>query len=248
MRQLSCWLPAALIGICSLIPPAAAQGIVGDVLSGKLIDPETGVYALYDLHDVSTGRRFMLRQAIVGEEKVGRAAGYWIELEIIPELGYPVIYKTLVTGPANDPSNIHRIIMQEGDDSPVEVPVPKAADEDGETAPAVRESVGTEQVETPAGAIEAERFVLADPAAPDAKTEVWINDDVRPMGIVRMVSPHGELRLVRFGKGGPDAVSAISKAPVAADAPEARPQTSISVRVEGGLPESESAPEPEPTP
>lgn len=246
MRHAFFWLPAALL--CAALPPAAAQGIVGDVLAGKLIDPETGVYAVYDLHDETTGRRFMLRQAIVGEEKVGKATGYWVELEIIPELGYPVVYKTLLTGPASDPANIHRIIMQEGNDNPVEIPVAAADPGEDHTEPAVRESAGTEQVETEAGTLEAERFVLADPAAPDAKTEVWINDDVRPMGIVRMVSPHGELRLIRFGKGGPDAVSAINKAPVAADAPEARPQTNISVRVEGGAPEPEPEPEPEPAP
>jgi len=40
---------------------AGAQGIVGDVFAGKLINPEVGVFAWYDLSDANTGKKFFLR-------------------------------------------------------------------------------------------------------------------------------------------------------------------------------------------
>ena len=227
--MLVCWATV----LC--VPMAAqGQGMLGDVLAGKLIEPETGVYAVYDLNDSSTGQRFLLRQAVVGEETVGSEQGYWVEVEITPELGYPIVYKALLTGPASDPKNIHRIVLQQGDETPVEVPTASLASEE-EKEPA-RVSKGSGPIETPAGTLEAEHFVISDPATPDEQTEVWINEEVRPMGVVRMVSPNGELQLRRFGKGGPDAVTAIRGTPVPPDAPEAHPKTDVKVRVESALP------------
>ncbi len=100
-----------------------AQGIVGDVFSGKLIKPEVGVYAWYDLKDNATNQKFLLRQAVVGEEKVGLKKGYWVETQVIPEIGIPSIYKMLLTGPANDNKNVQKIIVKEGQKTPVEIPL-----------------------------------------------------------------------------------------------------------------------------
>jgi hypothetical protein len=220
-----------------LVPMAASgQGMLGDVLAGKLIDPENGVYAVYDLIDESTDQRFLLRQAIVGEEMVKGEQGYWVEVEITPELGFPIVYKALLTGPANDPKNIHRIVLQQGNETPVDVPAESLASEE-KKAPA-RLSKGMESLETPSGTLEAEHFVLSDLDDPEVHTEVWINDDVRPMGVVRMVSANGELRLRRFGQGGPDAATAIRGTAVPLDAPEARPKADVKVRVESAPPEA----------
>ena len=185
--------------------PAAAQGALGDVLSGSLVKPEVGQWAWYTLKDARTDEDYLLRQAVVDEEKVGRKKGYWLEIEIVPEVGYPSVYKMLVTGPASDPDNVHRLLYKQADAPAVELPVEK---DGAEKAPKPdRESLGTEGVETPDGIVEAEHVVLTPKEGVEGKMDLWLNDDVRPMGIVQMVSPQGVLRLRSYGVGGTEAAS-----------------------------------------
>lgn len=190
----------------SMLIPAHAQGLLSDILAGNLVNPEVGVFAWYELNDVSTQTKLFLRQAIVGTEKVKRKDGYWVETQIFPEAGFPATYKMLLTGPASDAKNVHRIIIQEGTGRAEEVPVDSTEDETPEAVTAPKQSLGKVTMETPDGPIEAEHFIIEES---DGKTEVWINESVRPMGIVRMVSPQGELMLQRFGTGGEDALSAV---------------------------------------
>jgi len=170
MRRFAC----GYLGVFLVFSGAArAQDILGDVFAGKLIAPEVGLFAVYDLVDQSTGKRFLLRQAIVGEEEVTKKKqGFWVEVELVPELGYPVISKMLLTGPANDPGNIHRIIVVDGNKPPQEVPIPE---ENGDTPPAsqpTRTSLGKEKITLPDGEIECEHFVLTTENAEAGQTEI----------------------------------------------------------------------------
>lgn len=196
----------AMLGFAGI---AAGQQLMSDVLAGKLINPEPGVYAWYDLKDAKTGDLFFMRQAIVGEEKVKQDTAYWVETEIVPQVGFPAIYKMLLTGPANDPKHVHRLLMREGNSPVQEIPVDpekpaeksKSVLESGE-----RSSSGEEDVQTGNGAVKAEHLTVTNEGV---RTELWLNNDVRPMGVVRMVSPQGELHLRRYGKGGKDGESSI---------------------------------------
>jgi hypothetical protein len=60
------------------------------------------------------------------------------------------------------------------------------------------------------------------------------------MGIVKLVSPDGELVLQRHGKGGPDGQGAIDKK---IDAPSAKGETKVTVKVNG---ESREIPQDQP--
>ena len=185
---------------------APAQGLLGDVFSGKLINPEVGAWAWYELSDKASGEKFFLRQAIVGEEEVKRKTGHWVETELAPTEGFPSVFKMLLTGPASDPKNVHQLIIKEGTNPAESVPVPQ----DGYTGDnnGVRTLVGAEKVKIGSGEeIEAQHFSVG---VGDAQAEVWLNDSVRPMGIVKMVSAEGELLLQRFGVGGKDAESVIN--------------------------------------
>ncbi|HDP34054.1 MAG TPA: hypothetical protein ENN29_02975 [Candidatus Hydrogenedentes bacterium] len=222
--------------IVALASPAVAQGIVGDVLSGSLIKPEPGVYAWYELHDKTTGRKFFVRQAIVGKEKVERKDGYWLETEIIPEEGFPAIYKMLITGPASDPRNVHKIFIKEGAEPPIAVPVEVSDESSASKTKETRKSSGKEKVATPMGEIMAERIIITresdGQATGESPVQIWVNDDVRPMGIVKMVSDSGEMMLQRHGKGGPESESAMDRI-----TPKTTTSASgdLEVRVEGGV-------------
>ncbi len=185
-----------------------AQGALSDIMSGKLINPEVGVFAWYDLKDAETGQRLFMRQAIVGRKQVGSQTGYYLETEVMPEIGFPIIYKMLLTGPASDPANVHEIVVKDGT-HPAEtlsVNMLEGAFDDDEKE--TRESQGVVTISTPAGNIEAEHFLISKNGL---QTEIWVNDDIRPMGIVKMINADGELVLNRFGTGGPDAESALER-------------------------------------
>lgn len=228
------WTVAFMIGVALAVPEMArGQEMLGDLFAGKLINPEVGAYAIYDLADKTTGKRFLLRQAVVGAETVKRKEGFWVEVELIPELGFPLIYKMLLTGPANEAENVHRIIVKEGNTAPREVPVDPAALKTEPLAAGKRRAAGVERIALAEGEIEAEHFVIESGGDADVPNEVWTNDAVRPMGVVRMITPNGELRLRRFGKGGPDGLSAIKGEP---GKESDLPKTNVTVRVEGGQP------------
>ena len=141
---------AAALALAGAAGPLQAQGLMGDVLAGKLVNPEPGVFAWYDLMDAATQRIFYVRQAVVGEEKAGRKKGYWVETEVVPQTGFPAVYKMLVTGPASEPGNVHRLIVREGRGPAQELPRP--ADSPREAAEATpRESLGKEKNSDAAG-------------------------------------------------------------------------------------------------
>lgn len=219
----------ALLGMCSA--SAGAQGVLGDVLAGKLVNPKVGQWAWYDLLDSETGRKFLLRQAIVGKEKVGRKTGYWLEIEIAPEIGPAAIYKMLVTGPASNRKNIHKLIVKQGTNPPREIAIETALAGPADSLEVTRESKGDVTLRTAKGELEAEHVLVTDGAS---KIQLWLNDDVRPMGIVQMKAPNGALYLRDYGEGGQNAVS---KAVPRAD--DGRPtELRVQTDVEGGHEES----------
>lgn len=194
--------------LCIVGRPAEAQNVIADIMSGKLINPEVGVFAWYELKDAASGARVFLRQAIVGSKKVGDKEGFYLETEVLPEIGFPIVYKMLLTGPATDPANVHEVMVKDGMNPPETVPLDTLQQETAAVQEGKRESQGKVTVETLAGPIEAEHFVIDEG---EHKSEVWVNDTVRPMGIVKMIAPEGELILTRHGTGGSDAESVLDR-------------------------------------
>jgi len=189
---------ACVIGL-AMAWTTAAQGLAGDLLAGKLINPRVGQWAWYDLHDTQNDARFAVREAIVGKERVDGETGYWLEIEIIPQAGYKTVMKTLLTGPASDPDNIHRLILKRGFDPIQDVPVHHGKDPMNIEGRVKRKSLGMEEIPTANGTIRAEKFQVTA----DGKTNfVWTNPDVLPTGVVRMQSPHGLWVLRNYGEGG----------------------------------------------
>lgn len=216
MRSVSILLLVAISGVGN----AKAQGVVGDMLAGKLVDPKVGQWAWYDLSAGGDSKKFVVRQAIVGEEKVGRKTGYWVEFEVVPEVGYRVIYKMLLTGPASDPRNVIRVIEKTGDEPAVELEVDPESASGAETAKPERKSAGHEDVTTMNGVVSAERYEVAQDGQ---SMQLWINESVKPTGIVKLESRDGRMVLRNYGEGGDYAKSVIAERPIsAAEAAESR--------------------------
>lgn len=202
VNAFKCIMLFVFVGLPAVTTPA--QGMLSDLMSGKLIDPEVGTFVWYTLTDSTTHREYYLRQAVVGQERVKRKDAYWLETELVPKVGFPSVYKMLLTGPAHDPKNVHRLLVREGQGAVQEMEVDraqKAAPKPDES----RSSLGIEMVTYPGGEIEAEHFLVT---SGDVTTEIWVSDEIKPMGLVRMKTTQGELTLQRFGKGGQDGRSA----------------------------------------
>jgi hypothetical protein len=107
-------LAGGLVALAFLCAAAEGQGVISDVFSGSLVNPKVGAWAWYDINGGLTAdggviRLGAMRLAIVGEEKVRDKQGYWLEMEYVPSVGYPSVYKMLLTGPAKDPANVHKM-------------------------------------------------------------------------------------------------------------------------------------------
>jgi len=204
------------------VVPAQAQGVINDLLAGRLLDPKVGQWAWYTLHSADDQEHYAVRQAIVGSEPVGRRTGYWLEVEVVPEAGYKTIFKMLLTGPANDARNVHRIIAKHGLDPAFEVPVEEQIP-DERPPRARRRSQGMEDVLTSSGVIRAERFSVTQG---EQELDLWLHDAVLPTGIVRMRSADGEMIIRRYGTGGRyaesliESVEDVQPAPVPREEPE----------------------------
>lgn len=200
-----------LIVVFTLSSVSNAQGIVGDLLAGKLVNPTVGQWAWYDLAAGKGEKQFVVRQAIVGEEKVGRKKGYWVEFEIVPEVGFRAVYKMLLTGPASSPENIIRVIEKNGPEPAVEIEVDQKAAEAARPPEPERKLVGAEKVATLEGEVQAEHFEIQSGGK---KMDVWINEKVNPSGIVKLKSIDGEMTLRNHGDGGEYASSVIKETPL----------------------------------
>ncbi|MBI5095931.1 MAG: hypothetical protein HZB26_26290 [Candidatus Hydrogenedentes bacterium] len=200
---------AVVIGM--LCGGAYAQSIAGDLLAGKLVDPKVGQWAWYDLSDKANNTTYVIRQAVVGEEKVAGKTGYWLEIEVVPVAGYKTISKMLLTGPASDPRNIHKVITKDGPEPPQTVEIPRDAKDDSASV-GKRKSLGMDNVVTRSGPIRAEHVSVQKG---ERTIEVWMSEDVKPCGIVRVVSPEGEMILRSKGIGGADGKSVITDGPAA---------------------------------
>ncbi|MCF6284475.1 MAG: hypothetical protein L3K26_04735, partial [Candidatus Hydrogenedentes bacterium] len=134
--------------------------------------------------------------------------------------GFPSVYKMLLTGPASDPKNVHRLLLREGQGGAQEIEVDRTQQAEVEPE-APRSSKGMESITLTSGKIETEHFVIDDP---EGEIEIWVSDLVKPMGLVRMITPLGELMLQRYGVGGKDGMSAFPELQAQDESVEAPPE------------------------
>lgn len=217
-----------LLALLFFVPVAHGQGLVGDLLAGKLVNPKAGQWAWYNLVDGRAGKKYVIRQAIVGEEKVNRKQGYWVEFEVIPEVGFKMVYKMLLTGPASNPENIHRVIEKSGVDHAREVAIDENSPANS-TPETKRRSLGMEDVATMNGVVRAEHYEVTQG---DQTINVWINEKINPTGIVRMRSLDGEMVLRNHGQGGENAKSIVTETPLPPDDAPGTPTPKTEIKAE----------------
>ena len=197
------------------VRPAASldcDALAKRVMRGEVIARDTGVFAWYDLQDIQSGDALFLRQAVVGTDRKKNTEGVWLETEVVPRIGFPMLYKVLIETSGDKAGRILEGQVREGYDPPQPLDIKNIdALPTGDLSGGQLEVVGAETVETPSGNIDACHVKVT---RQDGKAiELWLAPDVTPTGIVRMRTDEGEMKLRFYGRGGEDGSSAMDRPP-----------------------------------
>lgn len=189
-----------------------------------------GGWSEYAVTETDGGKRSTMRSAVVGKE--GEA--FWYEV-VITEGGARNIIKMFLKGEPNDPENIQRLIMKNGDQPAQEMPrefvvmgrrMATAMFESRSGAavanlPAMKNvEVGPVQVTVKAGTFAATRNNIVDDTGKVLATYDF-NPEVLPFGVVRSETEKVTMELTATGK---DAVSLITEEPTMMKSPPAMPE------------------------
>jgi hypothetical protein len=177
------------------------------------------------------GKKSTMRNAIVGKE----GDAFWYEVAVT-EGGVRNIIKMFLKGDPNNPDNIQRLIMKNGDQPAQEMPrefvvmgrrmaTSMFETRSGQSVvdqPNIKvEEIGTEQVTVPAGTYKVTRSRFVDATGKVLATYDY-NKDVLPFGTVRSATDKVTMELIGTGK---DAVSLITEEPVKMKTPPGMPET-----------------------
>jgi len=192
--------------------------------------PKPGAWSEYAIFDKATGKKAVMRMAIVGID----GDSYWYEV-VNEEGGGSNIIKMLVKGDPNDPENIQRLIMKSGADPAREMPrdfvlmgrrMASHMFEQRSGIPTnltaelqnIRTGEGVETV--PAGTFEVELHQIVD-AAGNVYAEYKFSQEVSPFGVVTSDAGNTTMVLVGHGNG---AKSLITEEPAMMSQPPGMPE------------------------
>jgi hypothetical protein len=192
--------------------------------------PTAGAWSEYAVTEIEGGKKSTMRNAIVGRE----GDGFWYEVAIT-EAGTRNVIKMFLKGDPNNPENIQRLIMKNGDQPAQEMPrefvmmgrrmatamfETRSGSSVASQPNLTMEEIGTETAIVPAGTFTVKRNRIVDSSGKILAT-ADINDRVLPLGVVRSETDKVKLELVAAGK---DAVSLITETPVMMKTPPGMPE------------------------
>ncbi|MDP3936897.1 MAG: hypothetical protein Q8R92_02030 [Deltaproteobacteria bacterium] len=191
-------LALTLLIVSAAAPLALAQSGGSSPRMPGVFQPEVGAGTVYEMSSAQAPKSAMT-YAIVGKEAFEGKEAWWIELRF--DLGEEgeMIMKQLAFIPPEGVPEPKRMIMQAGESPPMEFP-PEMVASIGRRArtemdkAGLGEKVGTESITVPAGTFRCDHYRQT---TGDWTGEVWVSRDVRPNGMVKMVSPEGSMTLVK---------------------------------------------------
>src|SRR4030043_2116740 len=193
MRKIT--LTVAVLLILSLVHSAEAQ-------FGKSAGPQfhldfrpvVGGWSEYQM----TGKGEQpskMKIAIVQKE----GCAYWYETVMETKREGRVIMKMLVSGNPEDQKNVKRMIVKQGNDPAMEMPVQmmgqasKAQESRGKVI-----DKGTETIKVPAGTFKTQHAQYQDA---EGVVDTWVYKDVSPYGLIKSQTKDHEMVLIGYGTG-----------------------------------------------
>jgi len=136
-----------------------------------------------------------MKMAIVGKE----GDAYWYETVMEGGREGRTIMKMLVSGNPEDQKNVKRIIVKQGNEPAMEMPVQmmgqasKAQESRGKVI-----DKGTETIKVPAGTFKTQHTQYQDA---EGVVDTWVYKDVSPYGMIKSLSKDTEMVLIGYGTG-----------------------------------------------
>lgn len=156
--------------------------------------PVIGGWSEYQMTSKREGSTKM-KIAVVGKE----GDAYWYETVMEGGKQGRTIMKMLVSGNPEDQKNIKRMIVKQGNEPAMEMPVqmmqqsPKGQGQSGKVI-----DKGTETIKVPAGTFKTQHSQYQDA---EGVVDTWMYKDVSPYGMIKSVSKDTEMVLIGYGTG-----------------------------------------------
>jgi hypothetical protein len=226
MRYMPRLILLASVAVGGLVPlTAAAQGFGGGSATPLALDLKkvhVGAWAEYRMSmGEGPGPTMKARWALVSKDAQSNTLEMLTEGQPLQEVGGKMLMRmTLVPDPVGSDHPVKQMVTQLGDHDPMEIPLdlPGMPPQRFEK-PDPKKLVGKETLKVPAGTFKTSHY---RDESPKGTVDVWVTDQVPPLGMVKVVStpkagakaPNGQplppmrLELVAQGK---DAKAGITK-------------------------------------
>jgi len=178
--------------------------------------PVIGGWSEYQMTSKREGS-MMMKVAIIGKE----GDAYWYETVMEGGKQGRTIMKMLVSGNPEDQKNIKRMIMKQGNEPAMEMPVEmmqQSSKSQGQPGKVIDK--GTETIKVPAGTFKTQHMQYQDVETVDT----WIYKDVSPYGMIKSVSKDTEMVLIGYGTGAKTQITETPQKFEMPQVPERRPR------------------------
>ncbi len=156
--------------------------------------PVVGGWSEYQITSKQEGS-LKMKVAIVGKE----GDAYWYETVMEGGKQGRTIMKMLVSGNPEDQKNVKRMIIKQGNEPAMEMPVQMMQQSPkGQSQPGKAIDKGTETIKVPAGTFKAQHSQYQHA---EGVVDTWIYKDVSPYGLIKSVSKDTEMVLTAYGTG-----------------------------------------------
>jgi hypothetical protein len=136
-----------------------------------------------------------MKVAVVGKE----GDAYWYETVMEGGREKRTIMKMLVSGNPEDQNNIKRMIIKQGNEPAMEMPVQmmqQSSKDRGQSGKVIDK--GTETIKVPAGTFKTQHSQYQDA---EGVVDTWMYKDVSPYGMIKSQSKDMEMVLLGYGTG-----------------------------------------------
>lgn len=158
-----------------------------------------------------------MKVAIVGKE----GDAYWYETVMEGGREGRAIMKMLVSGNPEDQKNIRRMIIKQGNDPAMEMPVGMMGQQSkGQESKGKVIDKGTETIKVPAGTFKTQHMQYQDIETVDT----WVYKDVCPYGMIKSVTKDTEMVLIGYGTGAKTLITETPQKFEMPQMPEGRPR------------------------
>ena len=179
--------------------------------------PVVGGWSEYQMTTKSEGSTKM-KIAIVGKE----GDSYWYETVMEGGRQGGNIVKMLVSGDPGDTKNVKRMIVKQGNEPAMEMPVEMMQQSSkGQAQSGKVIDKGTETIKVPAGTFKTQHSQYQDA---EGVVDTWVYKDVSPYGMIKSQSKDMEMVLLGYGTGAKTQITETPQKFEMPQVPERRPR------------------------